>query len=36
MCGQAWTEFDPKGRMKESSYRDRVVDVVEEVQILID
>lgn len=28
---QAWTEFEPNGRMKASSYRDRVVDVMEEV-----
>lgn len=28
---KAWTEFDEKGRMKPSSYRDRVVDVAEEV-----
>lgn len=26
----AWKEFDDNGRMKESSYRDRVVDVAEE------
>lgn len=28
---KAWTEFDEKGRMKPSSYRDRVVDVAEEL-----
>ena len=28
---QAWTEFDKGGRMKASSYRDRVVDVAEEL-----
>jgi len=28
---KAWTEFDPVGRMKPSSLRDRVVDVMEEV-----
>ena len=27
---KAWQEFDDDGRMKESSYRDRVVDVAEE------
>lgn len=27
---KAWQEFDDNGRMKESSYRDRVVDVAEE------
>ena len=27
---QAWKEFDDDGRMKPSSYRDRVVDVIEE------
>ncbi|KAJ3119725.1 hypothetical protein HK098_005212 [Nowakowskiella sp. JEL0407] len=27
---KAWTEFDSNDRMKESSYRDRVVDVAEE------
>jgi len=27
---KAWQEFDDEGRMKESHYRDRVVDVVEE------
>ena len=29
--GQAWTEFDDEGRMKASNYRDRVVDVAEEL-----
>lgn len=29
---KAWTEFEPDGRMKPSSYRDRVVDVAEEVR----
>jgi len=28
---KAWTEFDEKGRMKPSGYRDRVVDVCEEM-----
>lgn len=28
---QAWKEFDDAGRMKPSSYRDRVVDVMEEL-----
>jgi arsenical resistance protein ArsH len=28
---KAWTEFDEKGRMKPSSFRDRAVDVAEEV-----
>lgn len=28
---KAWTEFDADGRMKPSSYRDRVVDVAEEL-----
>lgn len=28
---KAWTEFDEHGRMKPSSYRDRVVDVAEEL-----
>ncbi|KAK9831537.1 hypothetical protein WJX81_006824 [Elliptochloris bilobata] len=28
---KAWTEFDEAGRMKASSYRDRVVDVAEEL-----
>lgn len=28
---KAWTEFDSHGRMKPSSYRDRVVDVAEEL-----
>lgn len=28
---QAWTEFDDEGRMKASNYRDRVVDVAEEL-----
>ena len=28
---KAWTEFDADGRMKQSSYRDRVVDVAEEL-----
>lgn len=28
---KAWTEFDPQGRMKPSSLRDRVVDVMEEM-----
>ena len=28
---QAWTEFDEGGRMKDSSYRHRVVDVAEEL-----
>ena len=28
---QAWKEFDAAGRMKPSSYRDRVVDVMEEL-----
>ncbi len=28
---QAWNEFDEAGRMKPSSYRDRVVDVCEEL-----
>lgn len=28
---KAWTEFDSDGRMKPSSYRDRVVDVAEEL-----
>ncbi|KAG0168670.1 hypothetical protein DFQ28_000365 [Apophysomyces sp. BC1034] len=28
---KAWTEFDDKGRMKDSSLRDRVVDVAEEL-----
>ena len=28
---RAWDEFDDKGRMKPSSYRDRVVDVMEEL-----
>ncbi len=28
---KAWTEFDDNGRMKPSSYRDRVVDVAEEL-----
>lgn len=27
---KAWQEFDDNGRMKESSYRDRIVDVAEE------
>lgn len=27
---KAWKEFDDNGRMKESEYRDRVVDVAEE------
>jgi len=27
---KAWKEFDENGRMKESDYRDRVVDVAEE------
>jgi arsenic resistance protein ArsH len=28
---KAWEEFDDQGRMKPSSYRDRVVDVLEEL-----
>ena len=28
---KAWQEFDDAGRMKPSSYRDRVVDVLEEL-----
>jgi len=28
---KAWTEFDEEGRMKPSGYRDRVVDVCEEM-----
>ena len=27
---EAWQEFDQDGRMKDSSYRERVVDVAEE------
>ena len=27
---KAWQEFDDDGRMRESSFRDRVVDVMEE------
>ena len=27
---EAWQEFDDDGRMKDSSFRDRVVDVMEE------
>ena len=27
---KAWQEFDDNGRMKDSSYRDRVIDVAEE------
>ena len=27
---QAWQEFDDDGRMKDSNFRDRVVDVMEE------
>ena len=27
---KAWQEFDADGRMKESAFRDRVVDVMEE------
>ena len=30
----AWKEFDDDGRMKESSFRDRVVDVMEEFRRL--
>lgn len=30
---KAWTEFDEKGRMKPSGFRDRVVDVAEEVRL---
>ena len=29
---KAWTEFDAERRMKPSSLRDRVVDVMEEVR----
>lgn len=28
---KAWTEFDENGRMKPSSYRERIVDVAEEL-----
>eukprot|EP00877_Chromochloris_zofingiensis_P004920 jgi/Chrzof1/14429/Cz09g02170.t1 len=28
---KAWTEFDEEGRLKDNAYRDRVVDVAEEM-----
>ena len=31
VCVQAWTEFDEVGRMKPSSFRDRAVDVAQEL-----
>ena len=30
-CVQVWTEFDEAGRMTPSSFRDRAVDVAEEL-----
>ena len=32
---EAWQEFDDDGRMKDSSFRDRVVDVMEEFYKLL-
>ena len=32
---QAWQEFDEDGRMKDSNFRDRVVDVMEEYYKLL-